>query len=94
MVIVPGTCAEWHQDPRPMLRQATLDDAGPQSSVHPRKVVDVLCDDGQWHPGVLDCWHQGRAGLDCHIEWSATPYRRYMGWFRYSPAAIRLVDEN
>lgn len=48
-------CRMWHQDPRPMLRSATLDEAGPQRFV--RKMVEVLCDDGAWHPAVLEAWH-------------------------------------
>ncbi|MFB4275753.1 hypothetical protein ACBJ59_10710 [Nonomuraea sp. MTCD27] len=94
MVVTPGTCTMWHQNPRPMLRAALLDEGGPQRSVKPRQPVEVLCDDGRWHAAVLEAWHQGAAGLECFISWYAAPARLYMGWFGYSPAGIRQVGES
>jgi hypothetical protein len=83
----------WHQNPRPMLRAATLNEAGPQRSVRPRRPIEVLCDDGQWHSGVLECWHQGRAGLECFISWYGTPCHLYTGWFGYNAKALRLRED-
>lgn len=84
----------WHRDPRPMLRPATLDEDGPQRTVAPRRVIEVLCDDGQWHTGVLECWHEGMLGWECLISWRGAPCREYSGWFGYRAAALRPVDDD
>lgn len=82
----------WHEDPRPMLRSATLDEGGPQTSVWPRRVIEVLCDDGLRHKGVLECWHEGLLGWECLISWYAAPFREYSGWYGYRAAAIRPTE--
>lgn len=81
----------WHRDPRPMLRPASLDEGGPQQ--YRRRMIEVLCDDGQWHLARLEAWHQGVRGLECLISWRGAPAREYTGWFGYNPAAIRPIDD-
>lgn len=75
-----------------MLRRATLDEGGPQRSVVPRRVIEVLCDDGQWHFGRLECWHRGLLGWECLISYNPAPYHEYSGWYRYSQVAVRLAE--
>lgn len=70
-----------------MLRAATLDEGGPQR--HVRKMIEVLCDDGQWHTAVLEGWHQGVLGLECLISWRGHPVRGYTGWYGYRAGSIR-----
>jgi hypothetical protein len=87
MVIGHGMCRMWHRDPRPMLRSATLDEAGPQRFV--RKTIEVLCDDGEWRSAVLEAWHQGVLGLECLISWRGYPTREYTGWYGYRKGSVR-----
>lgn len=93
MLHAPGTCTRWHKDPRPMLRPAHLNEGGPQHTVWPRRMVDVLCDDGQWHVARLECWHHGLQGWECLISYNPASYHEYSGWYGYSPAALRLSTD-
>lgn len=63
-----------------------------QQTVQPHAAVRILCDDGQWHPGVVHAWH--RRGT----EWDVLVYyysggHHFGDWVVYRPAAMRSAED-
>lgn len=82
----------WHEHPRPMLQVAPTDWVGPQTDVWPRKPVQVLCDDGLWHDGVLHTWLWTHGVWVAHVYYYAAVGQQYSMWGVYRAAALRLVE--
>lgn len=61
-------------------------------AVKPHQAIEVLCDDGLWHPGTLEHWCRGADGWEILISWYAEWGHLYSMWFVYSAAAISVPD--
>jgi hypothetical protein len=70
-----------------MLRSVATDNPSRYREV-PRRAVELLCDDGAWHPGVVHAEQVGPYG------WEVLVYsggHHFGTWLVYSRAAMRAV---
>ncbi|MCC5574497.1 hypothetical protein IMZ11_02430 [Microtetraspora sp. AC03309] len=88
-----SACSSWHQCPRPMLRALRGETTARQQPAEPRKPVLVLCDDGRWHAGLIQAWHQREDRWDCLLDYYSGRHH-YEAWYAYSPVAIRHVPDD